>query len=156
MPVAGKIMIDGLNLEEARIQIQAVLSEYNYDVSVTVKLSSFKLTVLGEVNKPGQYAPYVSHLNIMEALALSGDMTAYGNRTRIMIIREIDGKEHIHFINLLDKNILMSSDFYLLPNDIVYVESVNAKTWGFETVPYSLILSSLTAFIAIMAVVRTF
>ena len=155
LPVAGKIEVVGLDLEEARYKVEAVLSKYLNDVSVTLKLSAFRLTILGEVRRPGKYAPYLSQLNIMEALALAGDMTPYGNRTRIMIIREVDGKEQVHFINLLDENILQSQDFNLLPNDIVYVESLNAKTWGFEHFPYALVLSSITTFILIMTYIRT-
>lgn len=155
LPVAGKIKIAGLNINEASIVAEEVLKKYLHDVSVTLKLSGFKLTILGEVKRPGRYNPYVSQLNIMEALALAGDMTPYGNRNKVMIIREENGKEHIKYINLLDKNLLQTSDFNLLPNDIVYVESLNAKTWGFETFPYALILSSLTTFIALMAIIKT-
>jgi len=156
LPVAGKIALSGLNITEASFAVEEVLKKYLNDVSITLKLSGFKITLLGEVKKPGRYTPYVSQLNIMEALALAGDMTAYGNRTKVMIIREENGKEHIKYINILDNNLLQSPDFNLLPNDIVYVESLNAKTWGFETFPYALILSSLTTFIALMALIRSF
>ena len=155
LPVAGKINIVGMNLEEARYRVESILKKYLNDVSVTLKLSAFRFTILGEVRRPGRFAPYVSQLNIMEAIALAGDMTPYGNRTRIMIIREVNGKENIKIINMLDKNILLSDDFNLLPNDIIYIESLNAKTWGFETFPYALILSSLTTFIALMALINT-
>ena len=155
LPVAGKINIVGMNLEEARLRVESILKKYLNDVSVTLKLSAFRFTILGEVRRPGRFAPYVSQLNIMEAIALAGDMTPYGNRTRIMIIREVNGKENIKIINMLDKNILLSDDFNLLPNDIIYIESLNAKTWGFETFPYALILSSLTTFIALMALINT-
>ena len=155
LPVAGKINIAGMDLEEARNKVETVLSKYLTDVSVTIKLSAFRITLIGEVKKPGRYAPYVSQLNILEALALAGDMTPYGNRKRVMIIREENGKENIHFINLLDENTLQTQDFNLLPNDIVYVESLNAKTWGFEQFPYALILSSITTFILIMTYIRT-
>ncbi len=150
LPVAGKINIVGLDLEDARLKIESVLQLYLNDVSVTLKLSGFRITMLGEVKRPGRYAPYVSQLNILEALAVAGDMTSYGNRQRVMIIREIDGKEHVHFIDLLDQNLIQTANFNLLPNDIVYVESLNAKTWGFEQFPYALILSSITTFIVLM------
>ncbi len=155
LPVAGKIMVAGLDLQEARYKIETVLGKYLNDVSVTLKLSGFRITLLGEVKRPGKYAPYVSQLNILEALAVAGDMTSYGNRQRVMIIREVNGKEHVHILDILDRNLLQSELFYLLPNDIVYVESLNAKTWGFEQFPYALILSSLTTFIALMALINT-
>ncbi len=155
LPVAGKIKIVGLDLGEAQLKIEEVLKAYLNDVSVTLKLSGFKITMVGEVKKPGPYTPYVSQLNIIEAMALAGDMTSYGNRSRVMIIREVEGKQQIIMVNLLDKNLLQSKDFNLLPNDIVYVESFNAKTWGFETFPYALILSSITTFISLFVLIKT-
>jgi polysaccharide export outer membrane protein len=107
------------------------------------------------VKHPGRYTPYVSQLNVLEALALAGDMTSYGNRTNVTIVREENGVQKIYKINLLDQNLITSKYFYLLPNDVLYVESLNAKTWGFEQFPYTLILSSLTTFIAMMTLIAT-
>ena len=149
LPVAGKIKIVGMDLEKARFEVESVLKLYLNDVSVILKLSGFRITMLGEVKNPGRYFPYVSQLNILEALAVAGDMTSYGNRQRVMVIRKIDGKEHIHFINVLDQNLIYSENFHLLPNDIIYVESLNAKTWGFEKFPYSLLFGSITTFIVL-------
>ena len=70
-----------------------------------------------------------------------------------MLIREDGGKEQVYILNLLDKNLLNEDNFNLLPNDIIYVESLNAKTWGFETFPYGLILSTLTTFIAMTTLI---
>ena len=120
-----------------------------------MKLSGFRVTLIGEVKRPGRYNPYVSQLNLFEAIALSGDMTSYGNRERVMIIRKNNGKEEIFIVNMLDKNIINSEYYHLLPNDVIYVESLNAKTWGFEQFPYVLILSTLTTFIALMSLIRT-
>jgi len=155
LPVVGKIMIAGLSLKDARVAVENELKQYLTEVSVVLKLSGFRITLIGEVKRPGRYTPYVSRLNIFEALALSGDMTSYGNRERIMIIRKDGGKENIYIVNLLDKNILESEYYHLLPNDVIYVESLNAKTWGFEQFPYVLILSTLTTFIALMSLIRT-
>jgi len=154
MPVAGKIYIEGLNLEDARLRIEEVLRKYLNDVSVTLKFSAFRFTILGEVSSPGKYAPFTSQLNILEALALAGDMTSYGNRERVMIIRNINGKENVHLVNVLDKNILQSQDFNLLPNDIIYVESLNAKTWGYEHFPYTLFFSSITTMIVLITFIK--
>ena len=155
LPVVGKIKIAGLTIDSARAAVENKLKEYLTEVSVVLKLSGFRVTLIGEVKRPGRYTPYVSRLNIFEALALSGDMTSYGNRERVMIIRKDKGKENVYIINLLDQNILQSEYFHLLPNDIIYVESLNAKTWGFEQFPYVLILSTLTTFIALMSLIRT-
>lgn len=153
LPVVGAVKIVGLTVNEASVKLEKSLQRFLTEVSVTVKLSGFKVTLLGEVKRPGRYTAYVSQMNILEALALGGDMTSYGNRTKVYLIREEGGKEKIYYLNLLDKNILESPNFNLLPNDIIYVESLNAKTWGFETFPYSLILSSLTTFIAMTTLI---
>jgi polysaccharide export outer membrane protein len=153
LPVVGQVFIRGLTVREASLEIEKALKKYLTEVSVTVKLSGFKVTLLGEVKRPGRYTAYVSQMNILEALALAGDMTPYGNRERVMLIREDGGKEQVYILNLLDKNLLNEDNFNLLPNDIIYVESLNAKTWGFETFPYALILSTLTTFIAMTTLI---
>jgi polysaccharide export outer membrane protein len=155
LPVVGKIAIAGLTIRNAQAAVEAKLKNYLTEVSVVLKLSGFRITLIGEVKRPGRYTPYVSQLNIFEALALSGDMTSYGNRERVMIIRKSKGKEDVFIVNLLDKNILNSEYYHLLPNDVIYVESLNAKTWGFEQFPYVLILSTITTFIALMSLIRT-
>jgi len=155
LPVVGKISIAGLSIRNAQAAVEAKLKNYLTEVSVVLKLSGFRITLIGEVKRPGRYTPYVSQLNLFEALALSGDMTSYGNRERVMIIRKDNGKEEIFIVNLLDKNILNSEYYHLLPNDVIYVESLNAKTWGFEQFPYVLILSTITTFIALMSIIRT-
>ena len=155
LPVIGKIQIAGLTLQEARDTVESRLKTYLTEVSVVLKLSGFKITLIGEVKRPGRYTAYVSRLNIFEALALAGDMTSYGNRQKVMIIRKNNGKEDIITLNLLDKNIVQSEYYFLLPNDVIYVESLNAKTWGFEQFPYVLILSTITTFIALMSLIRT-
>ena len=153
LPVVGKVKIVGLTVKEASVSLENALKKYLTEVSVVVKLSGFKVTLLGEVKRPGRYTSFVSQMNILEALALAGDMTAYGNRERVFLIREENGKEQIYFLNLLDRNLINEPNFNLLPNDIIYVESLNAKTWGFETFPYALILSSLTTFIAMTTLI---
>ncbi len=153
LPVVGKVKIVGQTVKEASTTLEKALKKYLTEVSVVVKLSGFKVTLLGEVKRPGRYTSYVSQMNILEALALAGDMTSYGNRERVFLIREENGKEQVYFLNLLDRKLINQSNFNLLPNDIIYVESLNAKTWGFETFPYSIILSSLTTFIAMTALI---
>lgn len=152
-PIVGPVKIVGLTIKEASTELENQLKKYLTEVSVIVKLSSFRVTLLGEVKRPGRYTAYVSQMNVLEALALAGDMTAYGNREKVFLIREVDGKEKVYFLNMLNQEVLNEPNFHLLPNDIIYVESLNAKTWGFETFPYTLILSSLTTFIAMTTLI---
>lgn len=154
LPIIGEIPIQGLTTSQAQDTITRYLGQFLKDVSVTVKLSGFKITLLGEVKNPGRYIDYVSQLNLLEALALAGDITIYGNRTKIRIIRGIDGKEEILTVNLLDKNILNSNHFQLLPNDVIYVEPLGTKTWGFDKFPYDILLSTISTIVTIYALTR--
>lgn len=153
-PVIGDVKIGGLTALEAKVSLSTHLDKMLKDYSVTIKLAGFRITILGEVQRPGNYIAYVSQMNIMQALALSGDMTVYGNREKVMIIRQEDGKEKIYYINLLDHDLVKTKEFNLLPNDIIYIEPLGTKTWGFSSVPYSLLFSSVSTIISILTLVR--
>jgi polysaccharide export outer membrane protein len=153
-PVIGEIRIGGLTASAAKDTISKHLDKMLKDYSVTIKLAGFRITVLGEVQRPGNYIAYVSQMNILQALALSGDMTVYGNREKVMVVRKEDGKEKIYYLNLLDQDLIKSKEFNLLPNDIVYIEPLGTKTWGFSSVPYSLLFSSVSTLISILTLVR--
>ena len=95
---------------------------------VTVRMSSYHVTVLGEVNKPGVVAVTTEKMSIMEALAESGDLTIYGKRDNVILIRESEtGQKEYHIINLNDANVFNSPYYYLQQNDIVYVEPNGVK-----------------------------
>lgn len=154
LPVAGKVNLNGLTLFESKLKLEEVLLKYLSDVSVIIKLTGFKITMLGEVKSPGKHIAYVTQMNILEAIALGGDLTEYGNREKVMIVREINGKQNILFINLLDRNILNSENFSLLPNDIIYVEALKEKTYGFAQFPYSIAFSTLSTIFAFYAILK--
>ncbi len=149
LPLAGKIRIEGLPLQQASEVIQAKIREYFLDAIVDVKLINFNVTILGEVNRPGRYRVYEPSLNILEAISLAGDLSVYGKRD-IKLIRATENGYEIFEIDLKDRNLLTNKHFYLLPNDIIYVEPHKAKTFGFGTVPISLLLSTITTFILLL------
>ena len=88
---------------------------------------NFKITVIGEVNRPASFTVPTEKINILEALGLAGDMTAYGKRENVLVIREKDGIRSATRINLNDKNILASPQYYLQQNDVIYVEPTKMK-----------------------------
>ena len=98
------------------------------DYIVTVNLSSFHITVLGEVGSPGMKTTSFEKYSIVDAIAASGDLTIYGKRDNIMLIREgADGMKTVHRLNINDPEIFNSPYFYLQQNDIIYVEPNNVK-----------------------------
>ena len=95
---------------------------------VTVRMSSYSIAVLGEVKNPGSFPVSREKINIFEALAMAGDMTIYGVRDRVRLIREdTTGKKEIYLLDLTDANIINSPYYYLQQNDIVYVEPSKVK-----------------------------
>lgn len=154
IPIAGRISLLNLTIPEASRKLELMLQKYLTEVSVVMKLTGFKVTLLGEVKNPGRHTAYVTQLNILEAIALGGDLTEFGNRKRVMIIREINGIEEIYYVDLLDRNLVKSKYFNLLPNDIIYIEALRAKTYGFSQFPYALVLSSITTFITLMTFLK--
>ena len=129
----GKIKVAGLTKNECqdlvKSKIKAFLAEDENPI-VTVRMSSYRVTIIGEVRSPGVVPVGTEKMSILEALASVGDLTIYGKRDNVMLIREeANGQKTIHRLNLNDANIISSPYYYLQQNDIVYVEpnGVQAK-----------------------------
>jgi len=143
-PYAGKIYVKDLTIEEVQQKIQTIISEYQKETIVYVKLGVFNLTILGEVTKPGQYQIYQTDINIFQALALAGNPTDFADKSNVKIIHQNPDGSQITRVNINDADILSNQDYYLKPNDIIYVEPLSIKRWGFTSVPYSLIISMIS------------
>lgn len=141
MPLVGKIELLNLTVDEAKDRLQTVLDKYINQTTIIVKLSNFNLTVLGEVNHPGMYKVYQSQINLFEAISLAGNMTNFANKEDVKIIRQTDNGSEILTVDMGVADILSSPYYYLKPNDIIYVEPLKIKQWGFTTFPYSTVLS---------------
>jgi polysaccharide export outer membrane protein len=133
-PVLGEINVIGFTLEEVRQKIEKQLlnSYFNEaaNIFVTVKLAGFKYTINGEVGSTGTKILFQDHLNIMEAIANSGDISITGDRKAVTIIRQLSSGIEMHDIDLTDINALKSPYYYLQPNDYIYVKPLRQKTWG--------------------------
>ncbi len=125
-PVIGLVNVGGLTLDEINEKIKNLLAPYlqpETDCIVTTFIENFEIAVMGEVAKPNTYTITRSDINVLEALALAGDMTIYGKRDNVKILRELpDGTYEVHELDLRDANILNSPYYYLEQRDIVYVE----------------------------------
>ena len=150
IPVIGEIDALGLTLEELQVHVQQKVDEMLKDAQVIVKFGGFKFTVLGEVKRPGMFYIYNNRLSLLEAIGEAGDLTDYGNRENILIVRPTQSGSKTFRVNLLDKNILQNPGFYLTPNDVVYVEPVKTKNWKLNASNVSIILSSITTLILVL------
>lgn len=127
-PGLGMVPAHGLTLSELRDTLTDRLKLYLKAPIVNIRMVNFRITVLGEVRSPNSFTVEGNHLNVLEALGLAGDLTNYGRRDHVLIIREINGKRSYGYINLKSKDAFSSPFFELQQNDIVYVEPLKQKT----------------------------
>ena len=147
-PYLGQIEVEGLTLAEVNDKIQKQVDMYLESASVFVKLVNRNITVLGEVRAPGQKLMVKNQLTIFEALGTAGDITDYGNRQNIKIIREFSDGKIIAELDLTDPEIIFSPYYYVLPHDIIYVE-YSTKVYGAKNLPYAAPLSITASVISI-------
>lgn len=127
-PIIGKIKLQGLTTEEAKDQILIHLEPHLVDPVVNIRLLNFKITVSGEVMRPGTFTVFNERISLPEALSLAGDLTDYANRSNVLIVRESGDQRTFHRINLLSANLFQSDFYYLHQNDLIYIEPIKAKT----------------------------
>lgn len=145
-PVLGQINLLGLTRDQVRKKMVEELSTFVKDPIVSVRFNNFRITVVGEVNKPATFIVPNEKINIIEALGMAGDMTPYGKRNNVLLIREVNGQRIITRINLNNHDILNSPYYYLKQNDVIYIEPSkyrdpsNAKTLQIV----SIVLSALS------------
>lgn len=135
-----KMFVKGLTVAEVREQIQKTLNEYFKESTVVVKLVNFEISVIGEVNQPGSFVVYRDQVNLFEAVGLAGGLKDFGNPKKIKLIRESQTGSNLVQLDLSDNKILESPYYYLQPNDVIYVEPLNAKSWAYPRFPYETIL----------------
>lgn len=126
-PVLGKIEVNGLSLLEFKEILYQKLTKYIKNPTVNVKLNNFKVSVMGEVARPGYYMLIDGKGTIMEALSMAGDLTIYGLREQVLLIRTIDGKVQTSKIDLTKSDFLHSSHYILKQGDVLYVPANRTK-----------------------------
>lgn len=148
-PILGKVTLAGLTREEAKAKLTELLSKLVTDPRVELSISNFKITVLGEVNNPSTFTIESDKITILEALGLAGDMTVYGMRENVMIIRQDEEGKKLFRINMQDKALLNSSNYYLKQNDVLYVEAVNKKVKQADINPTTIAILSIVSSVAV-------
>ncbi len=148
----NKLLVEGLTIEESKNLIQKALNEYFKECTVAVKLVNFQVSVLGEVNNPGSYTIEKEQVNLFQALGLAGGPKEFSNLMKVTLVRQTDTGSQVQVLDLTNQKILESEYYYLMPNDIVYIEPVKAKT-NIGSSPYllvstlSLVLLALNIFV---------
>ena len=126
-PILGQLKMAGLTKSVAKNQISGLVAAHVEEAIVNFQIVSFQVTVLGEVNKPGPVPARNSRLTILEAIGATGDLTIYGNRKNVLLIRETDGvKQHAH-LDLTKAELISSPYYYLQQNDVIIVDPNDTK-----------------------------
>lgn len=149
-PVAGKIHLAGLTKSQAIERIHESLSPYLKDIIVTIKFLNYKVSVIGEVQRPGQYSISNERVTVLDALAMAGDMSIYGKRNNVLVIRENDGKMEFARLDLNTDEVFTSPYYFLQQNDVLYVEPNNVK--AISGLNISLYLSAITTLASVVSV----
>jgi polysaccharide export outer membrane protein len=123
-PILGKIKARGMTRNQLREHIKTLLIDGGYlrDPIITINFLNFKVSVQGEVNQPGSFYISGERITLLEALSMAGDLTIYGRRDRVVVIREANGERAMLNHDLTSTELFTSPYYYLQQNDIVYVE----------------------------------
>ena len=147
-PLIGKVHVAGSTASRITDTLAGLIKPILSDAIVSIRLLNFKITVLGEVLKPGSMAIPNERVTILDAIGLAGDLTVFGRRDNIKIIREVNGKREMGILDIKKGDIFDSPYYYLRQNDIVYVEMNNRKMGNADQTnvrTFSIILGAITA-----------
>lgn len=158
-PVLGSVKLAGLTRDQAVAKITSLIVEKTVKApTVNVSFLNFRITVLGEVARPASFVVPNEHITLLEALGLAGDMTAYGRREDVLVIREKDGVRHMARLDLTSQAVLASPYFYLQQNDVVYVEPDKARALQASTravnLPLYISIASVVAIVVSTILLR--
>lgn len=153
MAMIGKVSVAGYTTAQLRDSLQNKFSKYYKMPVVDVRFLNYRVSVLGEVLKPGTYTIPNEKINVLEAISLAGDLTIFGKRDNILLIRDSLGFKQMTRLNLNSKNLVQNPNFYLKQNDMLYVEPVKEKIANLDAVQlrYVSIASSVLSILIILA-----
>ncbi len=153
MPIIGDIKIGGLTRSEAVNTLKEKLSKYIVNPGVNVNFVNFRISVLGEVARPGSFVVPNERITILDALGMAGDLTIKGKRENVTVIREINGQKERYNVDLTSSSTLNSPVYYLAQNDVIYVEPNSAQVAASKFTPnYSLWISMAGVVISVISV----
>lgn len=152
-PVLGTLHIAGMTRIELTNMLKEKISIYAKDPIVNIRLINFTVTVIGEVSSPGTFTIQSERISLPEALGMANDLTIYGQRENVLLIREVEGKKKFAKIDLTSVNAVSSPIYYLQQNDVIVVEPNNARIRSSNYNPNNaIIISALTALTTIVTI----
>jgi len=153
IPGIGDIKVQGLTTDEAKVAVKKVVVDYLKDAVVSVTLINFRVTIMGEVNRPSTYQVAGEKINILQALGMAGDLTVFAKRDNIKVFRKGDDKVEVGTINLNTSDAMRSNFYNLKQNDVVIVEP--AKSKGLQAEGLNIIVPAATSILSLIIVALT-
>lgn len=144
LAIVGELKVSNLTIEEVRDLVQKEIDEYLLNATVTVKLMSFKVSVLGDVGRPGTTYIYNNQATIFEALSAAGDLNLTAKRKKVKLLRQVNDKSIVVNLDLREPSIIQSPYYFLHPNDVIYVDTSKQNIFNNNTGLLTLILAAIT------------
>ena len=154
LPTVGKIKVQGLTVGEAQELVQRKINEYFTNATVILKLVSFRVSVLGDVQRPGSYFIYNNQITVLEALAIAGGPNEFGDKPHIPLMRQTDRGVQAIYVDMSGSDVLSSEYYYLLPNDVIYVPTLRARAGRLNLDLLTILLSTLSTAAVVFTVIQ--
>lgn len=155
LPIVGIMKVSGMSIEQIQELIQSEIDKYLLGAIVLVKLTSFKISVLGDVQNPGTNYVYNDQATIFEALSAAGDANLSASRKTVKLIRKVDNKSQVIKLDLTDPKIMGSPYYFLLPNDVIYVETSKENIIRNNLVLITVLLAAISTSLLIVNFVQS-
>ena len=151
LPSLGKVKAEGFTLRELESIVKQIAVSYFEQPIIKLNIINFEISVLGAVNNPGNFKIVNPEADVLYALSLASDMTEYGNRKKVKIIRNDNEVNRVFYVDLTDVKTLSNPNFMLHPNDVIYVAPLNKRFYAFTNLPnlISMSISAITLYLLI-------
>jgi polysaccharide biosynthesis/export protein len=155
IPFVGKVAVAGKTISEIKSDLDSIFKNYVTDASITVRLVNNFISIIGEVGAPGRYHLSKDRINIFEALSMARDLSTLSDRQRVQLIRPSPYGPITKEFSLLDRSILSSELYYVMPNDIIYAMPSNRRSLQVNSSVWTLFLTTITSALGVLAFFRT-
>lgn len=154
LPTVGRVKVQGLTVSEAQDLLQRKINDYFTNATVILKMVSFRVSVLGEVNSPGSYFIYNNQITLLDALARAGGPKEFADKRHVTLMRQSDQGTQALYVDLSQASVLSSEYYYLLPNDVVYVPTLRARPGRLNLELLSVLFAAISAAAVVVTIVQ--